>query len=133
MALGGVFGIDVYFAELDASLALRRVRRLTPSLQRANQPVFTQTRPAGVASAGELPHEAGPPGGVRAAREQDCESDRYGFIGDYIGLAADADHAYAVWTDLRDLDPGSTVCTGHSCTGGNRNQNIYFARIPVSP
>ncbi len=129
--LGGVFGVDVYFAEMGARLDVRRVRRLTPSLQTADHPVFTRARPAGIATAEELPHDAVPPGGVAAASAQDCDADRYGFIGDYIGLAADADYAYAAWTDLRDLDTESSVCTGHSCTSGNRNQNIYFARIPV--
>ena len=38
----------------------------------------------------------------------------------------------AAWTDLRELDTSADVCTGHSCTSGNRNQNIYFARIPVN-
>ena len=60
---------------------------------------------------------------------QDCASERYGFIGDYIGLAADARFAYAAWCDLRDLVHDADVCDGHSCNG-RRNQNIYFARIP---
>jgi len=30
------------------------------------------------------------------------------FIGDYVGLAADATTAYAVWTDNRDVNPTPT-------------------------
>ncbi len=57
-----------------------------------------------------------------------ASTNRYGFIGDYIGLAANREYAYAVWTDLRDLDLTDGVCAGHSCNG-RRNQNVYFARI----
>jgi hypothetical protein len=141
--LARIGGIDVYYAELDAELRLRRVLRLTPETQRADQPVFTQARPTRSLSDEPLqPHDAGPPPGMQQrlpvpaqgeaqaqAVGQDCESERYGFIGDYVGLAADRDHAYAAWTDLRDLVLDADVCAGHSCNG-RRNQNIYFARIP---
>ena len=67
--------------------------------------------------------------GVTALTTEDCTEERYGFIGDYIGLAADRNFAYAAWADLRDLVHDAGVCAGHSCNG-RRNQNVYFARIP---
>jgi len=35
----------------------------------------------------------------------DCERERHGFTGEYHGLAADRDAAYAAWCDLRDMVP----------------------------
>jgi len=140
--LARISGIDVYYAELDSELRTVRVLRLTPETQHADHPVFTRPRP--VASSSTLPlgpHDATLPpwaferrlpvqaqGEADVQRAQDCESERYGFIGDYIGLAADANAAYAAWTDLRDLVLDADVCAGHSCNG-RRNQNIYVARI----
>jgi hypothetical protein len=140
--LARIRGIDVYYAELDTELRPVRVLRLTPETQRADHPVFT--RPRLVTSAEDRPpgpHDTPPPswaferrlpvqaqGEADVQRAQDCESDRYGFIGDYIGLAADEDNAYAAWTDLRDLVLDADVCAGHSCNG-RRNQNVYFAKI----
>lgn len=135
-------GIDVYYAELDAQLDPRRVLRLTPETQRADHPVFTRARPVeSQLRRRRGPHDfdlpqAAPPPRLPAQQaeglsvsSQDCVSERYGFIGDYIGLAADARFAYAAWCDLRDLVHDADVCDGHSCNG-RRNQNIYFARIP---
>ena len=52
------------------------------------------------------------------------------FIGDYIGVTANAKEAWAAWTDLRDLVPSGDICAiGHSCDG-NRNQSIRAMRIP---
>ena len=140
--LSTIRGIDVYYAELDADLGVRRVLRLTPETQRADNPLFTRSRPAQAQSrTGRPPHDLQllPPaagarqplahGGSAVTSVGDCEQDRYGFIGDYIGLAADRDAAYAAWCDLRDVVPDAGVCAGHSCNG-RRNQNVYFARIP---
>ncbi len=140
--LARIGGIDVYYAELDAELQQARVLRLTPETQRADHPVFTRRRPVTSSSdrppgphdttlppwafERRLPVQAQGEAGVERT-QQDCES--YGFIGDYIGLAADRDNAYAAWTDLRDLVLDADVCAGHSCNG-RRNQNVYFARIP---
>jgi hypothetical protein len=136
-------GIDVYYAELDTQLNTRRVLRLTPQTQRADQPVFTRPRPV-ESQAGRAPgpHDVDlPPPGARrrlpseqgeavsALSSGNCARERYGFIGDYIGLAADRQFAYAGWCDLRDMVHDADVCGGHSCNG-RRNQNIYFARIP---
>lgn len=60
--------------------------------------------------------------------EAACD-DEYGFIGDYIGLAADERFAYAAWSDMRALVPAPDVCSGDACAG-RRNLNVYFARIP---
>jgi hypothetical protein len=143
LPLGPIRGIDVYYAELDPSLALRRVLRLKPETQRADQPVFTRPRSLqGQSRWRPGPHDIQVPppqtavpltaqqaGAVAAQAAGDCASERYGFIGDYIGLAADGRFAYAAWTDLRDIVHDADVCAGHSCNG-RRNQNVYFARIP---
>jgi hypothetical protein len=125
-------GIDVYYAELDRDLRTTRVLRLTPETQKADHPVFTRARPEeGAASPimqQEMPLAAREMPGLLPQTEDQCFRMRYGFIGDYIGLAATDAFAYAVWTDLRDLDTKQGVCAGHSCNG-RRNQNIYFARI----
>ena len=143
LPLAPIRGIDVYYAELDAQLSLRRVLRLTPETQRADQPVFTRPRSLqGQARWRPGPHDiqlpppqTPPPLSARQAEAVgaqstvDCAGERYGFIGDYIGLAADRRFAYAAWCDLRDIVHDADVCAGHSCNG-RRNQNIYFARIP---
>lgn len=133
--LSPIRGVDVYAAVLDDALMVRRVSRLTPEVQRADRPVFTRPRPAGASSlAGERPHDFDPraarPDVVRAAANENCAIERYGFIGDYIGIAANAEGAWAAWTDLRDLTDSGDICAvGHSCAG-NRNQSVHAARIP---
>lgn len=128
-------GVDVYAAVMDDALNVQRVSRLTPEVQRADRPVFTRPRPAGASSAsGERPHDFDPRASakdvVRAAATESCGIERYGFIGDYIGIAANANEAWAAWTDLRDLtDTGDLCAAGHSCAG-NRNQSVHAARIP---
>ena len=135
--------VDVYAASLDDSLRVQRVSRLTPEIQRADRPVFTRPRSAGASSqmtGVERPHDFDPlasraPGGVKAAASDikaDCVGDRYGFIGDYIGIAANANEAWAAWTDLRDVtaENASSICAvGHSCAG-NRNQTVRAVRVP---
>jgi hypothetical protein len=125
-------GIDVYYGELDRDLRTTRVLRLTPETQNADHPVFTRARPPEGAPSPvmqqEMPLAAREMPGLLPQTTGQCFDMRYGFIGDYIGLAATGAFAYAVWTDLRDLDTTDGVCAGHSCTG-RRNQNIYFARI----
>ncbi len=182
-------GIDVYYAEMDSELRLRRVLRLTPGTQDATHRVFTRPQgfdrgrkrrgldrlqphdfmvslpkllglslPAGTQlmdaggfffplSSGAMERGNGRLGGPGQSLERrtaerrgqvglpadrsgfpGAACDPYGFIGDYIGLAADGKAAYAAWADLRDLDTGRDVCSGHDCQGG-RNQNVYFARI----
>ena len=128
-------GIDVMYAELDTSLQLKRVLRLTPDTQVADHPVFTRDRPEeGALSPLMQPEiavsqrrEPGPLGPM-AQTIEDCNNRRYGFIGDYLGIAANREFAYVVWTDLRDLNLSDGICAGHSCNG-RRNQNVYFARI----
>jgi hypothetical protein len=141
--LAPIRGLDVYYAELDAQLNPRRLLRLTPETQRADRPVFTRPRPVGSQSQKRPgPHDVQLPPvdtarrvvpqqaeAMSALSTQDCVEERYGFIGDYIGLAADRRFAYAGWCDLRDLVEDADVCAGHSCNG-RRNQNVYFARIP---
>ena len=141
--LSAIRAVDVYAASLDDALRVQRVSRLTPEAQRADRPVFTRPRPAGASShsAGvERPHDFDPrtaptSGAVKAAAttiKTDCISDRYGFIGDYIGIAANATEAWAAWTDLRDVTAATTaeICTiGHSCAG-NRNQTVRAVRVP---
>lgn len=128
-------GVDVYAAVLDGGLKLLRVDRLTPEVQRADRPVFTRTRPAFISSlTGERPHDFDPrtarPDVIKAAANENCAVERYGFIGDYIGIAANANEAWAAWTDLRDIkDIGDICAIGHSCQG-NRNQNVHAVRIP---
>jgi len=130
---GGIpTGIDVYYAELGTDLSPGRVIRLTTETQNALHPVFT--RPTGSAKRtafGYGPHEGGgwQKGPFLFEREKDSvDCDGYGFIGDYIGIAADAENAYAIWADLRDLDTESDICAGNDILG-RRNQNVYFARI----
>lgn len=129
--------IDVYYAELSPDLSLQRLLRLTPQTQRTDNPVFTRLRPSNKREDHRLhPHDMdfnSPLSlrGIYIPKQRDPslkECEPYGFIGDYIGIAADQDFSYAVWCDLRDIDHGDTVCAGHSCNG-RRNQNIYFARI----
>ena len=133
--LSMIRGVDVYAAALDDALKVQRVSRLTPEVQRADRPVFTRPRSAGASSASsERPHDFDPrsagPDAVKAAASENCAIERYGFIGDYIGIAANADGAWAAWTDLRDLTDSGDICAvGHSCAG-NRNQSIHAARIP---
>jgi hypothetical protein len=134
--LASIHGVDVYAASLDDALKVQRVSRLTPEVQRADRPVFTRPRPAGVSSSsetGERPHDFDPrgktPDVVRIAADN-CAVERYGFIGDYIGIAANANEAWAAWTDLRDVLPSGDICAiGHSCDG-NRNQSVHAIRIP---
>jgi hypothetical protein len=132
--LSPIHGVDVYAAALDDALKVETVSRLTPEVQRADRPVFTRSRSAAASSAvGERPHDFDPqapkPDSVKAAAEN-CLVERYGFIGDYIGVAANASEAWAAWTDLRDVTAAGDICAiGHSCTG-NRNQTIRAARIP---
>jgi hypothetical protein len=125
-------GIDVYYAELDQELQTRRILRLTPDTQQADHPVFTRARPQGSVASPlmqqEMPYPSRAFPDFIAQTAEGCYDMRYGFIGDYIGLAANRDYAYAVWTDLRDLHTTDGICAGHSCNG-RRNQNIYFARI----
>jgi hypothetical protein len=125
-------GVDVYYAELDQELQTKRVLRLTPDTQKADHPVFTLARPQAGATSPlmqqEMPSPARNISGLITQSSDSCYDMRYGFIGDYIGLAANRHYAYAVWTDLRDLNTLDGVCAGHSCNG-RRNQNIYFARI----
>jgi hypothetical protein len=67
---------------------------------------------------------------VKATANENCAIERYGFIGDYIGIAANAIEAWAARTDLRDLvDKGDICAVGHSCAG-NRNQSVHAVRIP---
>ena len=130
--LSAIRGVDVYAAALDDTLRVERVTRLTPEVQRADRPVFTRPRPVGAsASTGERPHDFDPRApSVKAAATPECVSERYGFIGDYIGVTANAKEAWAAWTDLRDLVPSGDICAiGHSCDG-NRNQSIRAMRIP---
>ncbi len=132
-----ITALDVYYAELAPDLTLQRLLRLTPHTQRSDNPVFTRLRPANKKGPHKMrPHDMNfnSPLSIRGIylpkqgdpAFKDCEP--YGFIGDYIGIAADAEHAYAVWCDLRDIDHRATVCDGPSCND-SRNQNIYFARI----
>jgi hypothetical protein len=133
--LSQIRGVDVYAAAMDDALNVQRVSRLTPEVQRADRPVFTRPRPAGASSAtGERPHDFDPrasaPDTVKAASNENCAIERYGFIGDYIGIAANAGEAWAAWTDLRDLTDSGDICAvGHSCAG-NRNQSVHAVRIP---
>ena len=133
--LSPIRGVDVYAAVLDDALKVARVSRLTPEVQRADRPVFTRTRPVGASSLqGERPHDfdpqAGRSGAVKASAAQDCAVERYGFIGDYIGIAANANDAWAAWADLRDLTSVEDICSvGHSCAG-NRNQTVHASKIP---
>jgi len=128
-------GVDVYAAAMDDALNVQRVSRLTPEVQRADRPVFTRPRPLGASSvSGERPHDFDPRSAakdvVKAAANGNCAIERYGFIGDYIGITANANEAWAAWTDLRDLtDPGDICTVGHSCAG-NRNQSVHAVRIP---
>jgi hypothetical protein len=128
-------GVDVYAASLDDALKVQRVTRLTPEVQRGDRPVFTRPRSAGASSAGfERPHDFDPRPKdsevVKAAASDNCASERYGFIGDYIGITANATEAWAAWTDLRDvLDLGEICAAGHLCAG-NRNQTVHAVRIP---
>jgi hypothetical protein len=128
-------GVDVYAAAMDDALHVQRVSRLTPEVQRTDRPVFTRPRPAGASSVlGERPHDFDPRRSardvVKAAVNENCAIERYGFIGDYIGIAANADEAWAAWTDLRDLSASGDICAvGHSCAG-NRNQSVHAVRIP---
>jgi hypothetical protein len=130
-----VRGVDVYAATLDDALNVQKVSRLTPEVQRADRPVFTRPRSAGASAAGsERPHDFDPrasaPDVVRAAANENCAIERYGFIGDYIGIAANAGEAWAAWTDLRALTDSGDICVvGHSCAG-NRNQSVHAVRIP---
>lgn len=132
--LSKIHGVDVYAAVLDGSLKVDRVSRLTPEVQRADRPVFTRVRPVGASSLkGERPHDFDPRADrpeVRAAAAENCALERYGFIGDYIGIAANANEAWAAWTDLRSLTETGDICAaGHSCAG-NRNQSVHAVRIP---
>jgi hypothetical protein len=134
--LSPIRGVDVYAAVLDDALKVERISRLTPEVQRADRPVFTRPRPAGASSAsssGERPHDFDPQApkvdAVKAAAEN-CAVERYGFIGDYIGIAANANEAWAAWTDLRSLTSTGDICAvGHTCAG-NRNQTVHAVRIP---
>ena len=133
--LSPIRGVDVYAALLDDALKVVRISRLTPEVQRADRPVFTRPRPVGASSfKGERPHDFDPQAGrseaVKAAAAQDCAMERYGFIGDYIGIAANANDAWAAWTDLRDITNVGDICSvGHSCAG-NRNQTVHASKIP---
>jgi hypothetical protein len=59
------------------------------------------------------------------------------FIGDYIGLAATATNAYAVWTDNRDVNPTLNAMEDADVTtdppalinARSRDANIYFDKI----
>jgi len=130
-----IHGVDVYAAVLDDSLKVLRVDRLTPEVQAADRPVFTRARPPGLSSfKGERPHDFDPRSAgsdiVKASAAENCALERYGFIGDYIGIAANAREAWAAWTDLREVKAGEDICAvGHSCAG-NRNQSVHAIRIP---
>lgn len=58
------------------------------------------------------------------------------FIGDYIRVVADADNAYAVWTDNRDVtdqtnceDADITTNDTTCINGRSRDSNVYFQKI----
>ena len=59
------------------------------------------------------------------------------FIGDYVGLAADASTAYAVWTDNRDENPTANAAEDADATTNppslinarSRDANVYFDKI----
>jgi hypothetical protein len=59
------------------------------------------------------------------------------FIGDYIGLVADATRAYAVWTDNRDINPTASAAEDADPTtdppslinARSRDANVYFDKI----
>ena len=59
------------------------------------------------------------------------------FIGDYVGLAADATTAYAVWTDNRDINPTASAAEDADATTNppalinarSRDANIYFDKV----
>ena len=59
------------------------------------------------------------------------------FIGDYVGLTADADTAYAVWTDNRDINPTASAAEDADPTtdppalinARSRDANVYFDKI----
>ena len=132
---GPVRGVDVYYAEVDGALRTRRVLRLTPETQASDRPAFTRARPLAAASSlrpGRQPHDAPQLGELTAAPaslQADCASERYGFLGDYLGLAVDRTSAWTGWADLRDQLPAPDVCAGHTCQG-NRNVGVHVARIP---
>ncbi len=132
---GPVRGVDVYYAEVDGALSTRRVLRLTPETQASDHPAFTRARPLAAASSlrpGRQPHDAPQLGELTAAPaalQADCASERYGFLGDYLGLAVDRSSAWAAWADLRDQLGAPDVCAGHTCQG-NRNIGVHVARIP---
>jgi hypothetical protein len=126
-------GIDVFYAELTTDLELIRVLRLTSNTQVADHPVFTRDRPQeeGYSSPimqSEIVLSQRTEPGPLTQTVENCHDRRYGFIGDYLGIAANREFAYVVWTDLRDLNLTDDICAGHSCNG-RRNQNVYFARI----
>jgi hypothetical protein len=130
---GGVIrGLDVYYAEVQADLSVRRMLRLTPETQNV-APLFRRALSSAAASGrGERrPHDFEP--GEADARTKstaaDCDTELYGFLGDYVGLAVDGGAAHAAWGDLRDRDDATDACAGHNCRG-NRNANIWFAQIP---
>ena len=135
--------IDVYYAELDLDLNLTRLERMTKQSQRTDHQVFTLNVGGNKRALDPhvvYPHDldfyalalsslgfpAKPDHSGRAGKMEPCGE--YGFIGDYIGLAADDDHAYLAWCDFRDVNYEETVCAGHSCNG-RRNLNVYYARI----
>jgi len=134
--------LDVYYAELDADLNLLRLERLTPESMSTDQPVFIREQPGAKRRADPAklyPHDMDYNAVVMASlgrprpaggKMDDCSV--YGFIGDYIGIAADGDFAYLAWCDLRDMDKDQSACGGHDCNG-RRNQNVYFARIRKTP
>jgi len=126
-------GLDVYYAELDTELEVQRILRLTPETQSAVHPVFTRPLSQSKTFSVTGPHDrSNIPGQgpflFELADKDSRDCDGYGFIGDYIGLAADESFAYAIWADLRDLDTETDICSGNDLQG-KRNQNVYFARI----
>lgn len=129
---------DVYYSELDYDLNVLRVERLTQKSQAADVQTYVRDNGLLAKDGGKvMPHDfdwagfigaglgaAVPP---RAKSAKVCAA--YGFIGDYIGIVADADFAYLTWCDHRDLNQtNEDLCTQSACDG-RRNQNIYAARI----
>jgi hypothetical protein len=94
-----------------------------------------EARPVAAASAlrpGRQPHDAPQLGELTtapASLQADCASERYGFLGDYLGLAVDRGSAWAAWADLREQLAAPDVCAGHTCQG-NRNIGVHVARVP---
>jgi hypothetical protein len=116
LCLGSVFGD--YDDDGDADLYVVNDFGRKTLYRNEGDGTFTDvTIETGTLAGGLQPHDYTPRSDLTALATAACPEERYGFIGDYIGIVADSHGAWAAWTDLRGLPAGAMSASGTPAPG----------------